>query len=242
MWAAARGHSGLSLSLFSCFVALLPCAVIDGWRMGLLGAIWAVGHGRRLYHGDRQTTTDCFVFGIVYSWLEREVLFDIAVKRWKELDLLDVVGGSSTQRLTLCSTIAFALISLLSWRGHGSSEKSADSLPSDAHKWSLEHPRPRIFPCRTTHARMFPEKHDFGYSYLQCGYPIIPFATTATGRDITDGRDRGLGSWWLRVKADDYLARGHGNLGFYNKLKLYLKERVCEIQDDILIIGWIVIG
>jgi hypothetical protein len=31
----------------------------------------------------------------------------------------------------------------------------------------------------------------------------------------------------LRIKAEDYLSRGRGHLGFYGKLKLFLRENVC---------------
>ncbi|CAO2650143.1 Nn.00g014350.m01.CDS01 [Neocucurbitaria sp. VM-36] len=78
---------------------------------------------------------------------------------------------------------------------------------------------------------MFPKRHAFGYSYLQCGYPIIPVATTAGGTDISDGRDREMGSWWLRVRADDYLERGNGALGFYGKLQMYLRDQHVKDSD-----------
>ncbi|KAJ4372972.1 hypothetical protein N0V83_003263 [Neocucurbitaria cava] len=77
---------------------------------------------------------------------------------------------------------------------------------------------------------MFPKRHTFGYSYLQCGYPIVPVRTTAGGTDISNGLDRELGSWWLRVRADDYLERGNGSLGFYGKLKMYLRDQ--HVQDS----------
>lgn len=76
---------------------------------------------------------------------------------------------------------------------------------------------------------MFPKKHAFSYSYLQCGYPIIPQGITASGMHVSTGQDGTLGSWWLRVKAEDYLDRGNGDLGFYGKLKMYLREH--EVGD-----------
>ncbi|KAH7383870.1 hypothetical protein BKA66DRAFT_417271 [Pyrenochaeta sp. MPI-SDFR-AT-0127] len=78
---------------------------------------------------------------------------------------------------------------------------------------------------------MFPKRHGFGYSYLQCGYPIIPSATRTTVTDAPVARDRELGSWWLRVKASDYLERGNGTVGFYNKLRLYLRGQHVEDTD-----------
>ncbi|KAF1848946.1 uncharacterized protein K460DRAFT_304585 [Cucurbitaria berberidis CBS 394.84] len=78
---------------------------------------------------------------------------------------------------------------------------------------------------------MFPKRHAFKYSYLQCGFPIVPTSTTADGTDVSDGRDQELGSWWLRVRANDYLERGNGALGFYGKLKLYLREQQVKDSD-----------
>lgn len=120
----------------------------------------------------------------------------------------------------------------LAWFVHQRSKSDHDSSsaakrPEGAREWKLEHPKPLIFPCRTTHARIFPKKHAFGYSYLLCGFPVTPVATTADGLDITDGRDRIKGSWWLRIRAEDYLERGYGALGFYGKLKAFLREHVC---------------
>ncbi|KAA8623428.1 hypothetical protein A1F94_003522 [Pyrenophora tritici-repentis] len=42
--------------------------------------------------------------------------------------------------------------------------------------------------------------------------------------------DEYLGRWWLRVRAEDYLARGNGHHGFYWKLKTYLQEQ--HVKDS----------
>ncbi|PVH97991.1 hypothetical protein DM02DRAFT_532040 [Periconia macrospinosa] len=92
-------------------------------------------------------------------------------------------------------------------------------------KSDLDYPQPLIFPSRTTHTRLFPQKHSFGYNYLLCGYPIVPTGTTVEGEDISDGKDRDIGFQWLRVRAKDYLKRGQDSLGFYAKLQSFLREK-----------------
>ncbi|KAF2475520.1 uncharacterized protein BDR25DRAFT_213802 [Lindgomyces ingoldianus] len=55
--------------------------------------------------------------------------------------------------------------------------------------------------------------------------PVIPPKTKRDGFDAGSQSDRIRGSWWLQVKADDYLVRGYGEMGFYGKLKMLLKEK-----------------
>jgi DUF1365 family protein len=106
------------------------------------------------------------------------------------------------------------------------SEGTAESkLPEGTTEWTLPHPKPAILPCRTKHARIFPKRHAFDYSYLQCGFPIIPAGTTPEGINVGSDKDRRLGSWWLHIKADDYLSRGNGTLGFYGKLAMFMREQ-----------------
>jgi hypothetical protein len=50
----------------------------------------------------------------------------------------------------------------------------------------------------------------------------------ADGTEIGCRHDLHLGSWWLEVRAEDYLSRGNSELGFYGKLKLFLTEQVCD--------------
>ncbi|KAL5121578.1 hypothetical protein ACEQ8H_000650 [Pleosporales sp. CAS-2024a] len=75
---------------------------------------------------------------------------------------------------------------------------------------------------------MFPKRHAFEYSYLQCGFPITPAGTRADGTEVGGGVDVKLGRWWMRIRAEDYLTRGLGDIGFYEKLKLYLREQKVE--------------
>ncbi|KAJ4350067.1 uncharacterized protein N0V89_008688 [Didymosphaeria variabile] len=43
--------------------------------------------------------------------------------------------------------------------------------------------------------------------------------------------DRILGKWWLQIRAEDYLTRGQAGLGFYGKLKVFLREKGVKDSD-----------
>lgn len=96
--------------------------------------------------------------------------------------------------------------------------------------------KPMIFPCRTTHRRLFPKKHSFSYSYLLVGIPI-GWKGLAGGMIACDMEKNpipwyrrllslGPGSAWYTVNGDDYLARGHVGGGLRGKLDAYLLSQV----------------
>lgn len=186
-------------------------------------ATWALGAGARESFGDRQLTTDCWFFGVMTAWLAREQL---TVYLRKSLDVSTATLGSSMVVLALI-TVPLAIHGIRS-RCNSSNNRDTDDLPEDIGKWTLQYPKGRIFPCETKHARMFPKRHAFQYSYLQCGFPIIPGGVTSDGRDIATGADQELGSWWLCVQASDYLTRGNGKTGFYGKLQAFLRAQKVD--------------
>lgn len=84
--------------------------------------------------------------------------------------------------------------------------------------------KPLIFPSRTTHARFFPKKHSFSYSYLLVGFPI---GWRGNAGSLLSADDGGLGKrGWLRVDAADYLYRGDDPRGLKGKLDSYLETQV----------------
>ncbi|KAI0853086.1 hypothetical protein F5Y00DRAFT_250841 [Daldinia vernicosa] len=83
--------------------------------------------------------------------------------------------------------------------------------------------RPLLFPCRTTHARLFPKKHTFSYSYLLVGIPV-GWTGVAGGMVSNDEYSTGVGGWY-KIDASDYLDRGNGHLGLRGKLDAYLKSQ-----------------
>ena len=235
MWNSSSPR-GLGSFLVGCAPVVLLCAVVDGWRLWPLLAIWIAGYGVRWRHGDRQLSTDCSALGVFYAWFSREHLLEFGLKRWKDIgDLL--IGFEDSPAvyagIALSIAIPLAFLGQYSWRAYDKRTTAERVLP-ECHqevKFDLEVPKPRIFPCQTTHARMFPKRHTFAYSYLQYGLPIVPSGSTYSGFEFPSGEDRVLGTWWLRVRAEDYLERGFGGHGFYWKLKTYLRSQHVEDSE-----------
>ena len=90
--------------------------------------------------------------------------------------------------------------------------------------------KPILFPCRTSHTRIFPKKHSFSYSYLFVGIPVgwrgrISSLLTADLKTLPwKGRKPKIG--WFSVDSGDYLARGDSMHGLRGKLDNYLKSQV----------------
>lgn len=93
--------------------------------------------------------------------------------------------------------------------------------------------QPYLIPCKTTHARRFPKKHSFGYSYLVVGVPVGSTGTVNGMLTIDNGPS---GSWgflsklfrhgWYNVSASDYMQRGNNSQGLRGKLDEYLTSQV----------------
>ncbi|KAF1931176.1 uncharacterized protein M421DRAFT_341490 [Didymella exigua CBS 183.55] len=188
-------------------------------------ATWALGAGFRRYYEDRQLTTDCCIFGVVAAWLSREQLADFLHKSW---DASGATVGSSMVVFALI-TGPLAVLGLQS-RHRSNNDRDVLEIAKNISKWTLQYPKAKIFPCETKHARMFPKRHAFEYSYLQCGFPIIPGGIDGDGHDVATGADEELGSWWLRIRAVDYLSRGNGKAGFYGKLQTFMRNQ--NVDDD----------
>lgn len=115
--------------------------------------------------------------------------------------------------------------------------------PGTRHSTTRGLGRVLLFPSRTTHSRMFPERHSFSYSYLVVGIPV-GWEGVAGGM-VSSGVERStsLFSWlslkskfrkgWYDVDAADYLERGNRELGLRGKLDAYLKSQVCTANIDI---------
>ena len=88
--------------------------------------------------------------------------------------------------------------------------------------------KPLIFPCRTTHARLFPKKHSFSYSYLLVGIPIgwrgAIGSFLSADEACTSERQRS----WFSVNAEDYLQRGRDSNGLKGKLQSFLNSQVSR--------------
>lgn len=91
--------------------------------------------------------------------------------------------------------------------------------------------KPLVFPCRTSHTRIFPKKHSFSYSYLFVGIPIgwQGFAANSLLADCSNAGGDGNSFWqkpWFSVDAADHLNRGDHSLGLKRKLHDYLESQV----------------
>jgi hypothetical protein len=96
--------------------------------------------------------------------------------------------------------------------------------------------KPLIFPCRTSHTRMFPKTHSFSYSYLYVGIPVgwrgSSGALLSVGSEafLSDHEQPEHGPQttksWFHIEASDYLNRGDHGLGLKGKLHTYLNSQV----------------
>ena len=90
--------------------------------------------------------------------------------------------------------------------------------------------RPLVIPSRTSHARLFPKKHTFSYSYLLVGIPIGWRGSLGSllSADLDSIEKDGLRprKGWFGVEAADYLHRGCDGHGLSGKLRTYLRTQV----------------
>lgn len=92
-----------------------------------------------------------------------------------------------------------------------------------------------LFPCKTTHARLFPKKHSFDYSYLVVGIPV-GWEGIAGGLVSSSSKKQPWYSWskrgWYHVNPADYLYRGDEHLGLRDKLNAYLVSQVSRLSPQ----------
>jgi hypothetical protein len=94
-----------------------------------------------------------------------------------------------------------------------------------------------LFPCQTSHSRIFPKKHSFSHSYLLVGIPVgfegDAGGVVSVGATGKPGRSSWLSNtlWgsWFTVDAGDYLERGKSELGLRGKLDEYLQTQVSAV-------------
>lgn len=94
--------------------------------------------------------------------------------------------------------------------------------------------KPLIFPCRTSHTRLFPKKHSFSYSYLFVAIPVgwrghVSSVLSADTKGLPQNRGRPRNGWFS-VDSADYLARGDHLDGLQGKLDDFLKFQVGRLK------------
>lgn len=100
--------------------------------------------------------------------------------------------------------------------------RSAISSKSNGQKefQSSFNARPAIYPCRTTHTRIFPAKHSFSYSYLQVSVPIDfegRYGLVSVGSQTARS--------WFHIQASDHLQRGSSPPSLKEKLTAFLESQ-----------------
>ena len=94
--------------------------------------------------------------------------------------------------------------------------------------------KPVIFPCRTSHTRLFPKKHSFSYSYLFVGIPVgwrgyVSSILSADLEGLPWNRKQPKNGWF-NVDSADYFARGENLHGLRGKLDDYLESQVSAMD------------
>ena len=101
--------------------------------------------------------------------------------------------------------------------------------------------KPLLFPARLSHARMFPEKYHYWYSYFLVGVPVGLHARVGTVLSIDincpiqhsvldsagclETNKRGK-KCWFTIDPVQYLDRGNDHLGLEGKLHAFLRSQV----------------
>lgn len=215
----SESQSGIPVTIAWLLLSASPFLVvsISTLTTWLYLVAWVLIGGVRSVRGDNDIRTDCAIFLTADALVLREGLLSTL----KELDLRSLAQGWKVT-IQLLSLVPLALVlSQLYKQKRGTThivQRSATS-PRTAIAASKPQSTSLIFPCRTSHVRLFPKKHGFDYSYLLLGLPIHEAAA----------QDTKLGKWWMQVRAADYLTRGAGSSGFYNKLRDTLRGQ--GVQD-----------
>lgn len=143
--------------------------------------------------------------------------------------------------LLLYFIVLLSLYLLVSGRRHSIKDRlrqlqwaiEADQKPGEnSSTESTEHSplKPLVFPCRTSHTRIFPKNHSFSYSYLMVGIPVgwRNYSGNLLSADLKFGSAWPKAPWmaWFSVDAEDHLHRGNDVGGLKAKLRSYLKSQV----------------
>ncbi|KAI0170614.1 hypothetical protein BJ166DRAFT_199420 [Pestalotiopsis sp. NC0098] len=155
------------------------------------------------------TVNDAYIIATVALW-----------KRWRRGQGLVPPWLDSLCDRSLIFPAALALgLSYLTWRWTQYSKTTTSGEAAGPLK-------PLLFPCQTTHARLFPKKHSFKYSYLMVGIPVGWEGDS--GGMIATGPPGIARRGWYQVHSADYLERGSGHLTLREKLDAYLTSQGIE--------------
>jgi len=168
-----------------------------------------------LFFGEALDIIVLFAFGTYQNWQPVQRILHLYLNPTIIIDF------------TKAATVLFLLIQLTRYiLGLKRYSSPSDDFPV----------KPLFFPCRTSHVRMFPTKHGFGYSYLLTGVPVGWKGSVGGMISEDAGKERlpwylrlfslNPGGAWYAVNGGDYLDRGHAEGGLQGKLKKYLEGQV----------------
>lgn len=201
-----------------------------GFAALVYAALWCISP--RLDYAGFARDLAYLVGGIV--WTYRGFIWKFAEQQHRQL-LQDVHDGSWYQN-SIPLMIFFNLFLWLvpfehprhswkSWRGVQDPAGESDYRPKSSNPL-----RPLVFPCRTTHTRLFPKKHSFSYSYLFVGIPVGWRGSVGSffsaDLESLSSKDHRQKNGWLSVESADYLDRGDNAHGLQGKLDSYLRAQV----------------
>lgn len=174
-------------------------------------------------------------------WIYRGFIWKIIGQQHQQF-LQDVRDGSWYQN----SIVVVIFFNLLLWvvsfehlRSNWKSWREAqDPAREPDYRPKASNPlRPLVFPCRTTHTRLFPKKHSFSYSYLFVGVPVgwrgsisSFFSADLNSLSLKDHQQK---QGWLSVESADYLDRGDNVHGLQGKLDSYLRSQVSQVYHQL---------
>jgi hypothetical protein len=166
--------------------------------------IWIIIWLIRSDHDDTRWQ-DLFLFVLSEVWLNRSIILSILSPFKKSIGTITTMAI-----LVFLFMTAFAL----SRSFHQKSRKT----------WSdVDCTEPLILRCRTTHSRMFPKRHSFGYRYLQVAVPVGYCCNYSSIISVGPNSSLALFS----VNAADYLIKSSTENTLEGKLTEYLESQVC---------------
>ena len=191
-------------------------------RVLLFQPLWPI----RVYLADAHWIQDLILF------LSLHAVYNYCTGVWRLLTLDDLTRVDLNSHVLLLYIQIFSLLGGcgalaggIVHRGHQlKSEKRSERLPDERIDEQLL--PPLLIPSRTTHSRLFPQKHSFSYSYLLVGIPVGVRGRVGNALSI-DSQERS----WFHINSNDYLARGHTSLGLAEKLKHYLHTQNITDRD-----------
>jgi Protein of unknown function (DUF1365) len=184
--------------------AMYLCLNVIAWSL-----FWLLRRSR-----DPKFWQDFWLFAFWSAWMSRNLLWQVILSI-KEHGTAAILIHRTAIELAIFTLGMFLVCQyLLPDRNVDRNEQAGEHGAARAH--------PLIHPARTTHTRMFPQRHSFSYSYLQMSVPIGFEGKCGSLVSVGEVSSRG----WFHVRASDYLERTSAALTLEAKLREYLRSQV----------------